>query len=524
MASELDLLLESQSDALLDMDTSDMRKSFAPYTRTVALNEPTEVWWRESHRVGKDVVARLGYDKYVDHISVIRTSRKHPFNYLNDQLPSVVNWQLWVLDGDEAKLYNRDSEPDARGLSKPLRRAPAWRAWTDPEDLLKMCRAYDSAGWDRIFIVEMFKRSGPDQQRVMDFLHRVGAAFPNVVLHLHNMHTFRSMFGLNFRAVDYDPYAIAQKKIVSLPNGTRLNVYGPEILKRLKWVHVLGCSIPELRESVENRVVFNFNAALWAAEHYSSPDALINTRRIHRPDPMGLFAPKFTPNISHSPMQVRLGVPEHDPDTQPQTVTAIGGEPVEPYALVEPITNLPYVPIQPRKKTTYDKILCDPCSLKDKCRYFRDGGLCILPGSPAGELARLFQSRDAEQIRLALSAVLSHQAARLGRVSEAWDDDDIADLGTDEVVKRSEHQMKLENSLSRGAETMIKILDPSQRTPATSVTVDARSIHTFNPAVLVADVVKQLQAAGIDRDSIKPEAILELAREKGMIEATPSDG
>ena len=499
-----------------------------PNLRSVKLGEPVELWWRNPQQA-IDLVKTLAFPRFVIPASALKHITKSPYEMLNSVLPATVDWRLWVVGSDGARMYNRGTPPDRTGAMTPARSAPVWSHGDDPDDLIKLCRAYDSAGWDRIFIAKMpvsrSGRSGSDiaaeQSRTYDYLHRVGASFPNVRLHLTGQHSWRLQFGLNFTATDVDPTKNARKFVI-LPNGSHATL-GDAMSRSLKWIHVLGYSVADLR-TYDKRVAFNLHSAQWASENYSSEAALASSRH-HIPgktDPLGLFAVRGggsgTDYATRRPMATRMRPPELDADKMPQMSPVVDGV-AEPYHLAEPVKSLPLVPVEPRVNTGYDKILCDPCSLRDKCRHFRSEGLCILPSSPASNLARLFATRDAEQIRLALSAVLQHQADRLNRISDAWDSDDISDLHTDEVVKRSDHQMKLENSLARGAEAMIKILDPSQRVTTTIPAINAGQVHVYNPNVLVADLVGRLEKAGVKREDIDPSMIIDVAREKGMLEA-----
>lgn len=530
--TELERLERERSEAVLALnDSVDPRwvgSSKAPlgepHLRTVNLRQPTELWWRNPQQSPK-LLREAAFPRYVLSVNTLRYAPGGPYRMLTDALPATVDWKLWVVSNDYAHLYDRTTEPDKKGTMTPLRRAPVWQFGTDPEDLVKLCRAYESAGWDRIFLSRMpivrGKREGDslrERNRVYDYVHRVGAAFPHVRLHVHGQNNWRASFGLNFQAADIDPY-FHSAKLITLPNGRVAICVGKDLHRHLKWIHVLGFDVPSLRTQ-HGRIAFNLHSAMWAAENYSSEEALAKTRH-HNPsrtDPLGLYALDIKDEKrTKYPLGMRMRMPVHDPDKQPQMAPVREGK-VEPYHLAEPIVGLPLVPVKPRADTKFDKVLCDPCTLKDKCRHFRDGGLCILPRSPSSDLARLFNTRDADQVREALSSVLQHQAERLSRISDSWDGESVDELGTDEVIKRSEHQMKLENSLARSSEAMIKILDPSQRTPSTIPAINATQINVYNPAVLVANVVKKLEEAGIDRSKIKPEMIIEAAREAGAIE------
>ena len=46
---------------------------------------------------------------------------------------------------------------------------------------------------------------------------------------------------------------------------------------------------------------------------------------------------------------------------------------------------------------------------------------------------------------------------------------------------------------------------------------DRNAINVYNPATLVADVVRRLEAKGIDRAAIEPAMIIEAAQEQGLV-------
>jgi hypothetical protein len=287
---------------------------------------------------------------------------------------------------------------------------------------------------------------------------------------------------------------------VILPSGK--GVRKLDTREVLKWIHVLGFSATEIR-TLDGRVRFNIASALWASENYRSAEPISHLRAARRTDPLALLKnglPRAGVTRWNKPnLRQKMTNPFLDPDRFPQTSPDLD----EPYDMAFPVSNTRGIPLTPKGGESKDKILCNACSLAPTCRVYREGAICILTTSPTSRLASMFGTRDTETLKGLLAEVLASQAQRYERSVEAFRDDDESDILD---LKRSDHLMKMENSLVRSTETLMKILDPQFR-DSNVPSINASTTNIYNPQVLVADVVKQLEDRGISRSQITPAMI-----------------
>lgn len=147
-----------------------------------------------------------------------------------------------------------------------------------------------------------------------------------------------------------------------------------------------------------------------------------------------------------------------------------------------------------------DKFTCDTCSLASTCKYYRDGGVCSLPGAETNVLAKHFRTRDSDQIIEGLGKLLEVQTARLeeGRETEVL----MGELQPE--VTRILH------SLFQNGVKLAKLVDPALNKPGVQVNVGnggAAAIQSGDVRMLVAAVVRELESQGVPREQITPEVI-----------------
>lgn len=531
-------MLAAEVDIAKGLGTMDDRAAMLTKSPILLKRRPTTELWLRNPMGYLNALYDVPFPRFIHNAEYSKHKQIYPV--LAEVLPDAMDFQLMVVKAPaEVYLYTRSGSDPAlyRGEIRPVARVPAWKWGDNPEDLIRMCRAAERRGWDRIVVGWLprkmrkgdVKTANEHRARTFAWLHRVGQAFPEVNLHLFGGTEYRHTFGLEFASADIDPMRDVLKYRVTLPNGRSMAEEKARL--NLRWMHVLGYGADDIMTS-KNRVLFNMHSAMWASENYTDERALRYTRNGRREDPYGLLPERkgkvakpetFSsreysnrgvrpPLKSLTKLDPRLFEPETTPDFFPQ----FGPDPKEAYDHVQPISALPLVPVRARRPETMDKILCDSCSLAPSCKYVRDRGVCIVPSSETKGLARLFGTRDVDTLKEALQGVLATQATRHAVLAESWDADFAdAEQGYRSKIDKSKHLTELENSLTRGVEALIKIMDPSQRIgnlPATNAT----QINVYNPATLVADVVKRLEAAGIDRASISPAMVIEAAREQGI--------
>lgn len=288
-------------------------------------------------------------------------------------------------------------------------------------------------------------------RKVLRQLAEMQSEYPDAILHLHGLYSWRAMFSLSIRSVDVEPRILAQKGKVTLPNGKEVTY--ERAAQTPQWVRVCGMAPSELAVP-RNRCIYNMRSAQWAAKN-------------------------FTKNVNFR---------------------VSGGGAVDPDAKV-------YVP-EPtgRFKTTSlaatlgDKFLCDVCSLQDTCKYYREGSVCTLPDTETNKLSQMFGSRDAEDIVEALGVLLAKQVERLQRGIE-----------NEEVLEELDPEVsKAFNAVFTNGVKLAKLRDPKlSGGPLVGINLNVPRdlLEGAQPAQLTAAAVKALEEKGIERKDITPDML-----------------
>lgn len=493
-------------------------------------NGPVQLWLRNPWRIESHLVAHPFPRFVVSRAALVKEGLVGPYQLLAEAMPHT-DFEYYVVQSRHAFKFTRAGSLGPRGL-QPVARIPVWRYGAPPSRLIQYAQAAQDSGWEAVFVSPflhgMRRIDTPNPAitagKVMLWVREVAQAFPAVRFHLHGSHTMRSAFGLGFASADFDPmsqepWSNPEDPTLLLPNGRKVLL--SEARKHLKWLHAVGFSVADLRTAA-GRTALAVASTQWAAENYSDAAALGVTLAAERPDPLGVrpTAKRSRSRIDRadspdagSGIMKALRVPPLAIEAFPQMVGVGEDEEPEPYEYVEPVRGAAGLPVEkaPAMYSAADKIVCDSCSLADTCRYVRAGGVCIVPSSEMSKLASMFGTRNVVEVREGLQQVLGRQATRYETIAEAWEEgvEEIRERPTKEVIDRSKHLADMETSLLRGAEALIKILDPAQRTPAIGVNVNVPALnssttHIYNPAVLVADVVRRLEERGYDRAAITP--------------------
>jgi len=173
------------------------------------------------------------------------------------------------------------------------------------------------------------------------YLKTLQEDFPNAIIHLHGTYSYRSAFGLGFGSADVEPRTAAQKGKVHTPAGKEEKY--EKLQQNPHWAAALGYRPAEL-EVPRNRCMYNIKSALWAGANYEE---------LFKFKTRGVGSRDYTsPDSEHVPAE----------------------------------TSSPFMPSAPKAQEG-DKMICNTCSLQDKCRYFRDGAVCTVPGAETTKLA-----------------------------------------------------------------------------------------------------------------------------------------
>lgn len=297
----------------------------------------------------------------------------------------------------------------------------------------------------RVVILYAPKASTTIGRGFITMLAEMQRAYPEAIIHYSGTYSYSVAFGQGLRAADVNPHANARGGSVLLPNGALASV--TELPQWQQWIHLLGWTVPEL-DKPRNRCLFNIQSAMWAAEHFERPR-------------------KF--NSRHPGEETKSNWTRRKATREPG-----------------------------------DLFLCNLCSLRQQCKYFRENAVCCVRGSEAVGLGKMFKSRDSGQIIEALGSILSAQADRLDRGMELEALDDEGKLDP-EVTK-------LMNVVFGNGVKLAKLVDPKLNGgPLVGISIgQAGSIAAVQGAgvqTLTAAVVAQLEAKGVSREDITDEMI-----------------
>ncbi len=421
----------------------------------------TEVWFRNPDNYIRECVEVLASQFAWDRGYLAKRSID-PSKLVELYYPAPIDYRMLVI-GDQGSAELRRGHT----MANPYAVYPTWEYGEDPVDFLAEMLAVNVGESEEACSIDV----PPDERPVYGQEHRVVVTrppnastgvgrkfyrllaemqdeFPDTIVHLHGIYSWRVMFGLGIRSVDVDPRSLAKLGAVALPSGKQVKY---EMAKAApQWVTVVGFSPPDLAVP-RNRCMFNMRSAWWAAEHYRENI-------------------KFRVGGKH----------EVDPDAskvKPATVNAVRTT---------------------RARTTVgDKFLCDTCSVQNSCKYFRSGEVCSIPESEPAGLARFFKTRDANTIIEGLGTLMAAQTHRLERGMQ--EETEYGELNPE--VSR------IINTLFANGVKLAKLVSPelaAAGAPKFGVQVNVAG----TPNALTAKVVAELEGRGIPREKITPEMVM----------------
>lgn len=442
----------------------------------------TEVWFRNPHNYIKELVechaGWIAWDrgflnkKHIDPI-------KHAQLYFGHAIPYRV-----LLIGEQGTAEYRTGDPE----EKPTAVYPTWCYGEElalleeilenpPGENMEACNDRTVGNderpvWGqehRVVITDIPNASTGPGRKFMAVLRTLQEDYPNAIIHVHGLYGFRTAFGMGFGSADIEPRTAAQKGKVHLPSGKE-ELYERAVANP-HWVTSLGfkpvdLAIPRVR------CMYNIRSAQWAGENY---DKIFNFKRSPVPA---------------SQIDIRSADKDFTPPTDNRIMVRNGVTPKEG-----------------------DKFACDTCSLQNDCKYYREGAVCSVPGAEPVDLAKMFKTRDSDQIIDGLGHLVAANTKRLERSIKV--EDAFGDVNP-EVTRI------LSQVFDQGVK-LAKLVDPNLRGGArVQVNVGpggTASVATANPRQLIAAAIRELEARGIARDEITQEMISGLLA--GM--ANPAD-
>ena len=297
--------------------------------------------------------------------------------------------------------------------------------------------------------------TGPGR-RVIAQIKELHEDYYDTLIHIHNMYSFRVLFGLEFGSADFDPRTDAKGGNVIIPPGKKLSPSA--LVANPQWARMLGFNPVDL-DIPRNRCIFNIKSAVWAAENWHTQIAP-KTRGVHEPDTTTPAAAYFPPTVGTHVISARVGLPT-------------------------------------------DKVICDECSLAVDCSYYRSGAVCSIPKTDTASIARHFGTRDADTILDGLQAIVERNAKRLDK--SLHDEEVMGDINPDTT--------KMTGLVFDQGMKLAKLLDPRLRGgPSVQVNVGSGgqaeiSVGADGPRKLVASAIRELEAQGFKREDITPEMV-----------------
>lgn len=429
----------------------------------------TEVWFRNPRNYIREM-AEAGCRNIVWDRGMLVKTHADPVVHAELHFTPVEHFRILVV-GEQGTMELRKGFP----LPRPFAVYPTW-SYGDSFDLLEeLCASpvgEDSSVFDdkdlpiderpvegqehRVVVTHVPNAATSQGKQFIRLVSTLQRDYPDCIIHYHGTYSWRVAFGFGFRSADVDPRFDAQKGGVVLPNGKKLRRYESAI-EHKQWVDLLNYRLEDLKIP-RNRCMFNMHSAEWAGANYLRNVKFRTTGRKDLPLHTRFAEHPETRNVMSSPKSAQEG----------------------------------------------DKFLCDTCSLNDVCKYYREGAVCSVPGSQASELAKMFGSRDPDQIISGLSRTLAVQAERVQRAADA--EEDFGEEIDPEVTK-------MINSLFTNGVKMAKLLNPDLNGKGTQVGVfvqNGRPVAAGTPNQLMAGAIAELEAQGVKREDITPKMIQNL--------------
>lgn len=378
-------------------------------------------------------------------------------------------WRAMIMRAEGTSLID-----STHTLEKPAAVFPTWEYGQQWETLEKMVKSpvgeNPSACSDKDTPVEYRPVLGQEHRVVVirppAGNTSIGKAFlrilselqeenPECIIHVHGLYSFRIMFGLEFRSVDFEARTHASKGRVVLPSGKVVSF--EQATQEPHWVTLLGSHPVDLKIP-RNRCMFNIKSASWAAEHFKE-------------------AVKFKTK----------GFTQIDPDN--------------------PFKKMPRnntIMVKRVRSSAGDKWICNTCNLQLACKYYREGAVCIVPESEPVELARFFKTRDSGTIIEGLGTLLAAQSQRLSKALVAEGEKEELHPETTKII----------NTLFDRGVKLAKLVDPSlAASSAPRVTQNnLTQINASTPQALMASIVEEFVKQGIPRSQITPDMVLQIIK------------
>jgi hypothetical protein len=428
-----------------------------------SLTPTTQIWFRNPRNYMREVIEAGAMNVAWDFGTLVKY-KIDPERFATLHYGAGQEWRGLVIANEGALEIGPE-----RGMDNPLGVYPVWSFVEEVEiletmianpvgddptlvnDLSIPVQQRPVAGQRHVIVVcDLPSASSGVARSFMRKLVELQAENPDCTIHVHGLYAFKTIFGLGFKSADWEARTDSSQGVVVLPNGKQIKEDKSPL--HSQWIRLLGMRPVELKQA-EKRCIYNIRSALWAGDNYQR-------------------AVKFkTTGID-------------DPDT------------TSPSALMEIQQVKSYA--QGLVAREGDKFTCNTCSLASKCKYFREGSVCTLPASQTHDLAKMFGSRDADQIVDGLGILVKANTRRL----------EMGLAHEDEEGELNPKIGKLLDDVFTQGQKLAKLVDPGRFTAGkVSVNVERAQVFNANPNQLIAEIVRSLEDQGFSREEITKEMI-----------------
>jgi len=471
----------------------------------------TELWFRNPLPYMSELKEVMSEFNIVWDIAYLSHWDRDPFIFMCMNFGLIGNWRFMVVYGIERYAEMRDNHNNLVG------NYPVWDASMDnPQLLIDYVSNPEYLIHGKQIVEEQEHRviiSNLDVKNKHEQLYEIADLqknFPDVKIHIYNTFSYQAIFGLGFYSGDVHPKDAAGIGKVILPSGKQVKY--TEFEDAGHWIEMLGFSWKDLQTDRSLRIKYNIVSATWAAIHFNE-------------------LPSFKRKLSYIPISSAAGL-EVILKRTPMMTTGL--------AIQEG-----------------DKKACDFCTLWKTCRYFREGSVCMMPGSDFESIAKALQTRDAHTIARGIGDLLAVNVERIGEAREAeqgsaelkkkfiesLDDEDdklkVARVLADgknsgvidpELTKLIDSTVKQAVALAtlykipEGKRKVIITLGAGSSAAVTTSGAESHAQLTAGPAEmreLAAQAVSALEKAGIPREDITEEHVNEWLRQnivEGVVE------
>lgn len=422
-----------------------------------------EAWLRNPHNYIQQAVAE-GWRNFVWQYGALDKRGIDPIRHLKAFRGYQDSRVLLVGDQGTAELsFKHPNRPSPKALY------PTWEYGLNPiHQLYEWAETnVDSSQEHRVVITKVPSGNMIVGKQFLTHVEELQQEFPDTILHLHAMTRFADPARRGIASCDWEPFTIAKRGGVALPNGRVLNRF-EEATKYGKWCLKNGF-IPRELSDPKKRCVFNLRSYLWASQFWEGDMAKVSE-----------------PPQGHEDIFIRR--------TQEKVTKASLGRP-----------------------KVGDMIICNHCTKWRKCPLYREGQVCTVEDSPGKAFSDHIGSKDPDTVIDGILMLVEDDFSRY----EAGLERERADGSLDPEVT------KLSAQLKKTALDIAKLRQPKgplvkiNNVAGSAQAVITDGSTTSDPHQVVAAAVHALESSGWDRSDISEE-ILKQYMASGIVPPAPT--